>query len=78
LTRSQHEAEEGQLATAMGGYLTWVAGRYEEIQNRLTTCIHEHRQGNFKTSIHARLPGMIAELASVAGKSSWISRSKPV
>jgi hypothetical protein len=62
LTRCQNDAE--QFATAMGGYLTWVAARYEKIQRRLKTRIQERRQGSFRTSVHARLPEMIAELAS--------------
>jgi hypothetical protein len=64
LTRSQKDADEGQFATAMGGYLTFVASRYEEIQRCLKTRVRERRQGNFTASVHARLPEMIAELAS--------------
>lgn len=64
LTRSQSDAEVGQFATSMGGYLAWVAGRYEELQGRLKTRILELRQRSLKASIHARLPEMIAELAS--------------
>ncbi len=47
LTRSQNDAEEAQYATAMGGYLAWVAGRYEELQGRLKTRIRELRQRNW-------------------------------
>ena len=62
LTRCQEDAEQGQFALAMGGYLEWIAARYEEIQNNLKTRVRELRDQNHMISSHARLPGMLAEL----------------
>ena len=36
LSECQRAGQEGQFATAMGGYLVWIAGRYEELQQNLS------------------------------------------
>jgi hypothetical protein len=62
LSRCQQAAGQGQLSAAMGAYLTWVASRYEEWQTRLRTRVQEIRREGRGRSIHARLPGILAEL----------------
>lgn len=73
LTRCQATAEEGQLATALGAYLAWIARDYESLQDRLRRRSRELRYemlGAGAPSVHARLPGMLAELHS--GWEMWL------
>ena len=66
----QRAGEDGHLATSMGAFLGWIAGRYEELQQRLRTRSLEIRgQGRGRT-VHARLPGALAELQS--GFELWL------
>jgi len=64
LSDCQSVAERGLLATSMGGFLSWVAARYDELQRRLQTRVREIRSQNHKHVVHARLPGALAELQS--------------
>ena len=48
----------------MGAFLSWIARNYEELQQRRQARMLEIRsQGNGR-SVHARLPGTLAELQS--------------
>jgi len=65
LTRCQLAGAEGQLAMAMGAYLAWIAPDYESLQDRLRRRSRQLR-GEIvpasMTSVHARLPEILAEL----------------
>ena len=72
LSECQRAANEGLFAAAMGAYLAWIAGRYEELQKRLHSRVNELRslaQAN-SISVHTRLPTTLAELQS--GLEIWL------
>jgi hypothetical protein len=48
----------------MGAFLSWTAGRYEERQQRRQTRMLEIRSQGRGRAVHARLPGILAELQS--------------
>ena len=62
LSECQRAAQQGQLAIAMGGFLKWVAGRYEAIQQHLRNRVQELRTSNATHGGHARLPTILADL----------------
>ena len=62
LSECQCSGREGKFSTAMGAFLIWMAGRYEELQERLRLRVQEIRRQGRGRSIHARLPGILAEL----------------
>ena len=64
LSECQHAGQRGQFSAAMGAYLIWIAGRYEELQERLQARVVEIRRQGRGRSIHARLPTTLAELQS--------------
>ena len=70
LTRCQQAAQEGQFATAMGGFLVWVAGQYEELQANRQIRARELRSQFNRGAVHARLPTTLAELQS--GWEIWL------
>src|SRR5439155_14558868 len=64
LSECQRAGHEGRLAASMGAFISWIAGRYEELQRRIETRVRELRsQGHWGTA-HARLPAALAELRS--------------
>jgi hypothetical protein len=64
LSNCQRAGQEGQFTVAMGEYLKWIAGRYEELQERQTSRVQQIRREGRGRSIHARLPTALAELQS--------------
>jgi hypothetical protein len=73
LTRCQVAGAEGQLAMAMGAYLAWIARDYESLQDRLRRRSRDLRGEIVETragSVHARVPGILAELHS--GWEIWL------
>ena len=64
LSGCQSAARQGQLAAAMGAFLTWSAGRYEELQRRQRARSQELRTRNQGGVVHSRLPAALAELES--------------
>jgi hypothetical protein len=72
LTESQCAGQEGAFATAIGGYLMWIAARHDELQQRLRARVIELRSRAYKhtSCIHARLPTSLAELHS--GLELWL------
>jgi hypothetical protein len=62
----------------MGGYLSWIAGRYEELQKHLRDRVDQLRNHPQYCSlpIHARLPTTIAELQS--GWEIWLEFAREV
>ena len=69
LNECQQAGQQGILSSAMGAYLNWIAGRYEEIQRRLKARAQE-LQNLYSDAVHARLPGTLAELHS--GFEIWL------
>jgi hypothetical protein len=72
LTESQRAGQEGLLEAAMGAYLMWIAGRYDQLRECLQARVIELRTRDHKRShlIHARLPTSLAELQS--GFELWL------
>ncbi|HXP85101.1 MAG TPA: hypothetical protein VN841_10295 [Bryobacteraceae bacterium] len=64
LSECQCAGQQGRLAASMGAFLSWIAGRYEELQRRLQTRARELRNQAHPGTMHARLPAMLAELRS--------------
>ena len=66
LSECQCAGQQGQFAAAMGAYLVWIAGRYEELQKSLRARASELRSlaDNGSKPVHARLPTTLAELQS--------------
>ncbi len=70
LSECQRAGEEGHLAASMAAFLSWIAGRYDELQQRLHTRSREIRGQGRGRAIHARLPAALAELQS--GFELWL------
>ena len=72
LSRCQKAGQEGRLATAMGAYLAWIARDHERLQDLVRRRSLELRADVHKdaAAIHARLPGIVAELRS--GWDLWL------
>ncbi len=62
LSECQGAGREGQFSAAMGAYVMWMAGQYEELQERLQTRVRELRSHGYGRAVHARLPCALAEL----------------
>lgn len=60
-SQCQQAAREGQLASAMGAFLCWIAGRHDELQDCLETKTRDVRNP-YQGAVHARIPGALAEL----------------
>jgi hypothetical protein len=62
----------------MGAYLSWIAGRYEEVQRILKKRVHDlrNRMHEQTRSVHARLPTTMAELQS--GWEIWLEFTSEV
>jgi Domain of unknown function (DUF927) len=70
LSECQHAGEEGHLVASMGAFIGWIAGRYDELQQRLQTRSREIRSQGRGRAVHARLPAALAELQS--GFELWL------
>jgi len=64
LSECQCAGQQGRLAESMGAFLSWIAGPYEERQQRLRARMLEIRSQGYGRMIHARLPAALAELQS--------------
>jgi len=64
LSECQGAGQQGRLAESMGAFLSWIAGQYEERQQRLRALMLEIRSQGAGRAIHARLPAALAELQS--------------
>ena len=62
LTECQRAAEAGRYAEAMGAFLQWIAGRYEETQAAFARRVAELRIDAVRGTAHARTPEIIANL----------------
>jgi hypothetical protein len=62
LSECQGAAREGEFSAAMGAYVMWMAGHYEELQERLQSRVRDLRAQGYGRTVHARLPSALAEL----------------
>ena len=62
LTERQSEAQAGLYSEAMGGFVQWLAPRYEEMRARLGENVAEHRARALRNPAHARTPDIVANL----------------
>lgn len=62
LSAAQQDAEQGLFAASMAGFIQWLAPRYESIQERKPEMLRQIRAEMHAESVHARTPGILAEL----------------
>lgn len=62
LTARQKEAHGGFYAEAMGGFVQWLAGRYEQAHAWFDQKISEYRARGMRNMAHARTPDIVANL----------------
>jgi hypothetical protein len=62
LTECQKEAEAGLYAEAMGAFIQWMAGRFDEVRASIGRKVAELRTRTASSAAHARTPEIIAEL----------------
>ena len=60
LTDCQADAESGQYAIAMNGFISWVAGNYDRIQSELSEKVNDLRDS--LSGAHSRMPTTAANL----------------
>ena len=62
ISECQEAARQGEFSSAMGGYVAWLARRYDQVQDRLQTRVRELRSRGEAHLVHARLPSALSEL----------------
>lgn len=62
LSPAQRAARDGVLATAMGGYIRWLAGHPKRLAN-IQQSVEGHREGLPELGSHRRTATLLAELA---------------
>jgi hypothetical protein len=62
LTECQRDAHSGLYAEAMGGFVRWLAGRYEEARAAFDRKVAAHRASALGNLAHARTPEIVANL----------------
>jgi hypothetical protein len=62
LTECQREAEDGLYAQAMGGFVRWIASRFEETRTAFDGKVAARRLSARCHSAHARTPEIVANL----------------
>ena len=66
LSECQRAGEDGHLAASMGAFLGWIAGRYDELQQRLQTRSREIRSQGLRARGSCPPPG------GLGGVTEWI------
>lgn len=61
-TECQKDAQAGRYAESMGGFIRWMAARYEEIRSRFKDRVAELRVKALGNDAHARTPEIVANL----------------
>src|SRR5580704_10667135 len=61
LNECQNAAQQGHFAAGMAAFISWVAGRYEHLQQLLDQRVRELRN-QYPRPPHARLPTTLAQL----------------
>jgi hypothetical protein len=64
LTDCQRDATAGLYAQALAGYLRWLAPRYPAVRDGLRAETASYRERVHAEGLHARTPGILADLAS--------------
>ncbi len=64
LSDCQWAGQEGRFAESMGAFVSWIAGRYEEVQHLRQGRMQEIRSGGQWNGRHARMATALAELQS--------------
>ena len=64
LSQCQSSGQQGLLAGAMGAFVIWLAGHYQEVTERLGKRVLEIRSHSPGGAGHARTPSAVAELQS--------------
>ncbi len=62
LAECQRHAHQGLYAQAMGGFVQWFAGRYDEVQAAFAAKTSEYRSKALASTAHARTPDIVANL----------------
>ena len=62
LTACQSDAQAGLYAETMGGFIQWIAGRYEEVRTAFGRKVAACRSRALLDVAHARTPDMVANL----------------
>ena len=70
LSALQSAGCRGEFAGAMAGFLSWIAERYEDLQQHLLARVRELRGRALPPASHARLPTTLAELQT--GWEIWL------
>jgi hypothetical protein len=70
VTAAQADAAAGRYAEALGGYLRWLAARYVTVRDGLPAEVAALRDRAHAEGLHARTPGIVADLA--AGWRWWL------
>lgn len=63
LTVCQHDAREGRYATAMAGFVQWLAARHDRIGSGMAAELAELRQAAMNGGRHKRTPEIVVNLA---------------
>lgn len=62
LTECQSHARAGLYAEAMGGFVQWLAGEYEDLKTKFDQLVCDHRAAARCGNGHARTPEILANL----------------
>jgi uncharacterized protein DUF3854 len=62
LAECQHDACAGLYAEAMGGFLKWMAGRYDQVRTVFNDKVSQYRAKALSNTAHARTPEIAASL----------------
>lgn len=62
LTECQKDAQAGSYAEAMGGFVQWLAGQYEDRRDTFVRKVADCRSRALPTAAHARTPEIAANL----------------
>jgi hypothetical protein len=63
LSACQADAAKGLYATAMAGFIQWLAAKYDELHTTLRAQINQLRQQAAVSGMHRRTPDIVASLA---------------
>jgi hypothetical protein len=75
LNECQNAAQQGHFAAGMAAFISWVAGRYEHLQQLLDQRVRELRN-QYPRPPHARLPTTLAQLQ--CGFEIWLNFAQEI
>jgi hypothetical protein len=67
VTAAQQDAGDGVYASAMAGFISWMAGRYEATRDTFRERQRELRAAAYRSGAHRRTPDIMASLAAAWG-----------